>query len=830
MAWRANYRQADDEPVQHLCWNDCVAFCKWLGDREGVEYSLPTEAQWEYACRAGTTTQWNFGGIADFDREGNQHAIWSDGGQKFDVPQPVARRQPNAFGLYDMHGNMWEYVADWWHRYSYKEAPLNDPTGPVVQSEKGDLRRIIRGGSFDWGRWGGDSAYRMRITQRSNQHPHMGFRVVMKIKGVKGMPKAVDPGVERRREKRDPGADSEEVLAALKAGAGTSGGRDLPEELAIDLGGGVKMEFVLIPAGSFLMGSEDGTRDELPLHRVVISRSFYMARHEITQGQWEAVMGKHRWLTEITQGDNDMTGPTKAMNVLSWNDCQQFVEALAKKVVPSLNGTKHPLEARRGFWFALPTEAQWEYACRAGSTSRFHFGDDESQLGEYAWFQGNMNWPGQPGYRGKAFYHDVGRMKPNAWGLYDMHGGVWEWCADWYGAEYYQDSPLVDPGGPVSGRFRVLRGGSWFRYARYARSAYRRFFHPEGDGDGVTAWINDFGCRLVINLAAGRGEGETPIGPGIRHEPPPGDRAGRADGTADYTKLARSLVRHPNGPVIQVGEKGAWDDQTLGCFTVLDGGDRFYLYSGGTQYSKPKKIGMATSTDGIHWTKYEKNPLFPGSMPCAIKVGDLFRLYYPGRDEAGRQGLQMRISGDGFHWSKPTRVLEGGILDPCVVRVAGGKFHLYHCGGGREEKNGKQEWEFRIYLATSEDGIGWKKEPKPILPLGSKGSWDEKSHAGPCVLKLEDGFHMWYLGSGTHKGKQAWRIGHATSREGRNWTKSGRDPVLDIGKSGDWDGGTFLSFNIIFRDGKFLFWYASAPTGHGDETRIRIQIGHGTSR
>ena len=90
-----------------------------------------------------------------------------------------------------------------------------------------------------------------------------------------------------------------------------------------------------------------------------------------------------------------------------------------------------------------------------------------------------MNWPGQPGFRGKAFYHDVGSKKPNAWGLYDMHGGVWEWCADWYDADYYFDAPMADPRGPDSGRLRVLRGGSWFRYPKYARSAYRRFFHPE---------------------------------------------------------------------------------------------------------------------------------------------------------------------------------------------------------------------------------------------------------------------------------------------------------------------------------------------------------------
>ncbi|MDA1049467.1 MAG: SUMF1/EgtB/PvdO family nonheme iron enzyme [Planctomycetota bacterium] len=504
MAWRTNYTQADDEPVIHLCWNDCVAFCEWLSEKEGVQYGLPTEAEWEYACRAGTATPWSFGGYEDAERLGRQHAVWSDTVQKFDVPQRVAQRQPNAFGLYDMHGNMWEYVADWWHRYSYKESPLNDPTGPAVQSEKNDQRRIIRGSSFDWGRWGGDSAYRMRITQRSNQHPHMSFRVAMRIKDVQGVPAAVDLDEERRQKPRDPGADSPEVVAALKAGTEQvpSGGEKLPKELAIELSDGAKMQFVLIPAGSFAMGSADGDRDERPRHRVVISKPFYMARHEVTQSQWEALMGKHPYLAELTAGgDHEMSGPTKAMNMLSWNDCQKFVAALQEKVAVSLRKTK-PHRAGRDGYFALPTEAQWEYACRAGSTTEFHFGKDESQLGEYAFYQGNMNWPGQPGFRGKAFYHDVAQKKPNAFGLYDMHGGVWEWCADRYDADYYFDSPLVDPTGPAQGRFRVLRGGSWFRYAKYARSSYRKFFHPESDGDGVTAYINDFGCRVAINLPA----------------------------------------------------------------------------------------------------------------------------------------------------------------------------------------------------------------------------------------------------------------------------------------------------------------------------------------
>ncbi|MGB2819964.1 MAG: SUMF1/EgtB/PvdO family nonheme iron enzyme [Phycisphaerae bacterium] len=477
---KARYEQKGDEPVLHLCWNDCVAFCEWLGKTEGEEYCLPTEAEWEYACRAGTTTRWHFGDLADCDRVAHEYAWMSHGpGDRKDRPRAVGLGKPNGFGLYDMHGNVWEYVADWWHRLYYKESPINDPTGPAAMSEKMDQRRIIRGGSYDWPRWGAESAYRMRITQRSNQHPHMGFRVAMRIKRVEGVPPAVDPDEQRRQKRRDPGPSP--VGPAAKARH--------PRELTINLGDGVTMGFVLIRPGSFLMGSESGPKDERPVHRVVISRPYYMAKIEVTQEQWEAVIGKDPRLAEWSESKDDLAGPKKAMNGLSWNACQDFIRKLEKRVP--------------GHSFALPTEAQWEYACRAGSTTEYSFGGDASVLGEHAWCSANKEWPRVVGSSRSYRYYDAGTKKPNAWGLHDMHGGMWEWCADWYDEDYYLASPLRDPTGPETGRFRVLRGGSWFRYGKYARSAYRRFFHPESDSDAVTAWILDFGCRIVILLPEG---------------------------------------------------------------------------------------------------------------------------------------------------------------------------------------------------------------------------------------------------------------------------------------------------------------------------------------
>jgi formylglycine-generating enzyme required for sulfatase activity len=180
---------------------------------------------------------------------------------------------------------------------------------------------------------------------------------------------------------------------------------------------------------------------------VRITKPFYLGKFLVTQEQWAAVMGNNP--------SRRFKGPKNPVEMVAWNDCQEFLEKLNAKI-----GTQ------RGK-FVLPTEAQWEYACRAGSTTRYCFGDDESGLGEYAWYRANSDMK----------THQVGEKKPNAWGLYDMHGNVWEWCADWYGG-YYANSPTDDPTGPATGSDRVLRGGSWINVTGNCRSANRFWITP----------------------------------------------------------------------------------------------------------------------------------------------------------------------------------------------------------------------------------------------------------------------------------------------------------------------------------------------------------------
>jgi len=240
----------------------------------------------------------------------------------------------------------------------------------------------------------------------------------------------------------------------------------LPENIRrVDLGGGVEMDFVLIAPGSFVMGSEEGPRlhrhfaNEKPTHTVNITKPFYMGRCEVTQEQWRSVTGAN---------PSHFRGDRNPVENMTYDDCQAFLRKLAAKA------PEHT--------FRLPTEAEWEYACRAGSTSEYSFGDDETKLSEYAWYDSNSG----------RTTHPVGEKAPNAWGLFDMHGNVWEWCQDWYGD--YSDEEQTDPVGPADGIWHILRGGSFGSNHMYCRSPrrYFNFWSPDYH-------YNEIGLRVVMS-------------------------------------------------------------------------------------------------------------------------------------------------------------------------------------------------------------------------------------------------------------------------------------------------------------------------------------------
>ena len=241
-----------------------------------------------------------------------------------------------------------------------------------------------------------------------------------------------------------------------------------PEKQILRTVPGLGLELVKIEPGTFMMGSPGHNSDEGPPTRVTISKGFSMSKYEVTQGQYEAVMGANP-----SRFKGNLNLPVE--NV-SWVDATNFCAKL----------TEQEQQAGRlpeGYMYRLPTEAECEYACRAGTTTRFSYGDDPEhvELGEYAWYDENSG--------GKT--HPVGQKKPNPWGLHDMHGNVWEWCLDWYTLSLPGGS-VTDPKGPSSGSSRVLRGGFWYSYAGYCRSANRDYFRPDYTDDGL------YGFRPVL--------------------------------------------------------------------------------------------------------------------------------------------------------------------------------------------------------------------------------------------------------------------------------------------------------------------------------------------
>jgi formylglycine-generating enzyme required for sulfatase activity len=242
-------------------------------------------------------------------------------------------------------------------------------------------------------------------------------------------------------------------------------GGPLPKAITLHLGNKVNIKLVLIPAGKFMMGcpeTEAGRGDsEGPQHEVTISKPFYMGVYEVTQEQYEAVIGSN---------PSQFKGVSNPVDSVSWDDSIAFCKKLS---------------AMTGKTARLPTEAQWEYACRAGTTTTHSCGDDASKLSDYAWLEKNS----------EKKTHPVGKKKPNAFGLYDMHGNVWEWCLD--PPVQYTNVKTVDPQGAASGENRVIRGGCVHFGPQDARSAHRCVRGPDGRA-------NNFGFRLAVDPPAGQ--------------------------------------------------------------------------------------------------------------------------------------------------------------------------------------------------------------------------------------------------------------------------------------------------------------------------------------
>ena len=580
-----------DRPAINVNWKDARDYCEWLSQQTGEHYRLATEAEWEYACRAGSTSRYCYG---DEEAKLGDYAWYSNNAKA--QTHPVGKKKPNAWQLYDMHGNVREWCADWYSQDYYQQladevgrnkvvprpfpAAEDSPETPasglipayataidsgqsasgsasvrtVPPFEKGGLggissenpsgpasgsSRVVRGGSWSRGADFCCSACRSSLVP-AYRYSNLGFRLSRTGPWRSTLTLGTPVG-------RQPLADGENVGMGMPTYPPKP--RFQPYEVFHDdlpNQGGEADEgpaMVYLPGGTFLMGDEKDRDSEKPVHAVRLD-AFAMGRTPVTWGEYrrfcEDTQGHWpEWLEQGSQyhletGKEDhyrrpgvsREGLDLPVVGISWENARAYCLWLSEQ-------TGEP--------YALPTEAQWEYACRAGNEGRWCFGDDEKQLAEYAWFSGNAG--------GKL--HPVMGKSANGFGLYDVHGNVWEWCADWYSQDYYTqladevgrnkpapsgvsgDSVATmpetvagrpysglpnaseqsasgsasgrtvppfekggpggilseNPSGPASGSNRVVRGGSWSDDAGGCRSADRIYYDP-------VLRNNDLGFRL----------------------------------------------------------------------------------------------------------------------------------------------------------------------------------------------------------------------------------------------------------------------------------------------------------------------------------------------
>ena len=408
-----------DLPVEKVSWDDAMAFCAKLTATEkaagrlpeGYEYTLPTEAQWEYGCRAGTKTAFNNGtNIPSLEQAllepcPNLDEVGWYWCNSDETTHPVGLKQPNAWGLYDMHGNVYEWCLDWFG--DYPTEAVTDPKGSVTGSH-----RVVRGGAWNAFASGCRSAYRDHNRPDSNVSNY-GFRVAL----------VYNPNI------------------------------------TIPLAEDVNLDMIWIEPGTFTMGSptdELGRYDDSEFqHEVTLTQGYWLGKYEVTQAQYKVVMGTN---------PSEFIGDDLPVNTVTWEDAMEFC---AKLTTDAKASGKLP----KGYEFTLPTEAQWEYACRAGTTTALNSGKNLSNYLECP----EMDEVGWCYYDEST--HPVGQKQPNAWGLYDMHGNVDEWCSDWYGK--YPISAVTDPTGPDTGETRIIRSGNYYGRAQYCRSAARQSGLPD---------------------------------------------------------------------------------------------------------------------------------------------------------------------------------------------------------------------------------------------------------------------------------------------------------------------------------------------------------------
>ncbi len=335
----------------------------------------------------------------------------------------------------------------------------------------------------------------------------------------------------------------------------------------------IGMTLIRIEPGTFIMGKGNNA------HEVRLTKPFYLGVYEVTQDQYQRIMGKN---------PSAFKGAVNPVEEVSWNDAMEFCRKLS-----DLSD-----ERKAGREYRLPTEAEREYACRAGTTTEFYFGDDETKLAEYGWFDRNSDR--KP--------HPVGLKKPNAWGLYDMHGNVWEWCADWHGD--YSKVAVTDPVGPATGSARVLRGGSWYYEGERCRSTHRGWDSPSARNGG-----NGFRVAMITSGAPRLKNSST------TSEETPTSQLGKSTGSTDGAWIPVFDGTTLNGWKSS-GDRGAWRVENS---TIVCNGQRSHLfYLGGGSFKnfhfQCEAKCSAGSNSGIYFhTRFQDQDFPKYGLECQIE-------------------------------------------------------------------------------------------------------------------------------------------------------------------------------------------------------------------
>lgn len=489
-------------PAESVSWNDAVQFCQSLAEKyppapgktKAEGYRLPTEAEWEHACRAGTTTRWAFG-----DTENAVNAqVLAGLDPKDAAPKPVGQLAPNAWGLFDMHGGLYEWCADGAGDYA---ATTDTAVDPFV-APNGEMRRV-RGGSWDTPLKQSRSARRLALN--ANDHGQStGFRVAIVLSQPSPPPAPVVAPF-----------TPAQAVAHQNAWAAHLG---LPVEFTNSVG----MKLRLIPPGDYVVGLtqaeldvelakvkgdgiwESRLRSSAPQHRVTLTQPYYVGVYEVTQKEYETVVGRNTsYLSPKAAGKdlvNDLDTNQMPVESLAWSQAVEFCVRLSERerLSPSYSGVGDTASLVAGHGYRLPTEAEWEVACRAGSGTRYWFGDDEGRLSEVAWTATNAG----------RVTHPVGQLKANPFGLHDVHGNVWEWCHDLYDPQFYaqySDRRAIDPAGPAAASplHRVFRGGGFTFDAGKHTSGMRVANSPN-------AVDHSIGFRVLLPATKASVEGRRP--------------------------------------------------------------------------------------------------------------------------------------------------------------------------------------------------------------------------------------------------------------------------------------------------------------------------------